>query len=77
MKRRKIKRSTSVRESTAESVCVLSVTNTYYASESTDPREILRHRMHFRKKAAVVLISLEISQIGTGKEIFDSEVFDR
>jgi hypothetical protein len=64
-------------ESTAGSVCLLAVTNTYYASESTDPREILRLRIHFRKKTAVVLISLEISQIGAGKEIFDSEGFDR
>jgi hypothetical protein len=51
--------------------------NSYYASESTDPREILRLRLHFQKKTAVVLISLEISQIVAGKEIFDSEVFDR
>jgi hypothetical protein len=66
-----------VYESTAKSVCLLAVTNTYYASESTDPREILRLRIHFRKKTAVVLISLEISQIETGKEIFDFEVCDR
>lgn len=64
-------------EPTAESVCLLAVTNTYYASESTDPREILHPRVHFRKKKAVVLISLEISQIGAEREIFDSEVFDR
>lgn len=67
----------SVHESTAESVRLLAVTNTYYASESTGPREIPRLRIHFRKKTAGVLISLEIYQIGAWKEIFDSEVFDR
>ena len=64
-------------ESNAESVCLLAVTNTYCASESTDPREILSLCIQFQKKSAVVLISLEISQIEAGKEIFDSEVFDR
>lgn len=64
-------------ESTAEFVCIHTVTNTYYASESTDPREIPRLLIRFRKKTAGVLISLEIYQIGVRKEIFDSEVFDR
>jgi hypothetical protein len=73
----KLKRGKSVHESTTESVYLLAVTNTYYASERTEPKEILRLCIHFRKKTAVVLISLEIHQIGAGKEIFDSELFDR
>jgi len=67
----------SVHESTAESICLLAVTDTYYANESTYPREIPHLHIRFRKKTAGVLISLEIYQIGAGKEIFDSEVFDR
>jgi hypothetical protein len=67
----------SVRESTAESVCLLYLSNTYYARGGTDAREMPHLRIRFRKKTAGVLISLEIYQIGAEKEIFDSEVFDR
>jgi hypothetical protein len=67
----------SMHESTADSVCLLAVVNTYCASESTNPRELMRLRILLRKKTAVVLISLEISQIGAWKEIFESEVFYR
>jgi hypothetical protein len=63
-------------ESTSDSVCLLALIHIMQARARIREKFCVFAYI-FKRKKAVVLISLEISQIGAGKEIFDSEVFDR